>query len=135
MRMGIGLRALAMAVLAAASARAQESITLTGVARDFAELKEGDSTGGHPDFNPNVDPATGRENWACFDKPSAAKGAVENRPVSADANPDKLPGLVPYDRDEVGPAHKIPRQRSECTSKPRPRPGGQPAWRGTGMTE
>jgi fibro-slime domain-containing protein len=107
--MDIGLRIIALAAMLAGAGRtaqAQESITLTGVVRDFAELKEGDSTGGHPDFNPNVDPATGRENWACFDKPDAGKGAVQGKTVSTDANPDKLPGFVAYDRDEVGPALK-----------------------------
>ena len=106
MRLEISLRIGVMAALAAGTALAQESLTLTGVARDFAELKEGDATGGHPDFNPNMDPATGLESWACFDKPTAGKGAVQTQTVLGDANPDKLPGLIPYDRDEIGPALK-----------------------------
>jgi len=100
-----GWRALAMSALVAAAAWGQESLTLTGVVRDFAELKEGEATGGHPDFNPNQD-TSGHENWGCFDKPSAAQGAVQDAPVAADPNPDKLPGFIHQDRDSVGPALK-----------------------------
>jgi len=91
--------------LVAAAAWGQESLTLTGVVRDFEELKEGQASGGHPDFNPNQD-TSGRENWGCFDNPSAALGAVQMAPVASDANPDKLPGFVHLDRDSVGPGLK-----------------------------
>ena len=96
------LRMLAVFACMAASAWAEESIELTGMVRDFEELKEKQATGGHPDFNPNWDPQ-GWSNWGCFDNPAAAKGAVANAPAASAANPDNLPGLVPYDRDEVGP--------------------------------
>jgi fibro-slime domain-containing protein len=95
-------RMLAALAFIAAAGRAQESIELTGVVRDFEELKEKQAAGGHPDFNPNWDPQ-GWSNWGCFDKPEAAKGAIASAPASSGANPDNLPGLVPYDRDEVGP--------------------------------
>src|SRR6185369_3856530 len=98
MRMEFGWRAFVAATLVVAAAWGQESLTLTGVVRDFEELKEGQATGGHPDFNANQD-TSGHENWGCFDKPSAAHGAVQNAPVSGDANPDKLPGIIPLDRD------------------------------------
>jgi fibro-slime domain-containing protein len=96
---------LAVFAFMAEPARAQESIELTGMVRDFEELKEKQATGGHPDFNPNWDPQ-GWSNWGCFDKPEAAKGAVAAAPVATAANPDNLPGLVPFDRDEIGPVLK-----------------------------
>jgi fibro-slime domain-containing protein len=107
MRKEIGWRLLAaMALLAGTAVRAQDSaVVLTGVARDFQELVEKQTTGGHPDFNPNTD-EKGNEIWGCMDRPDAAKGAVQAAPATADANPDLLPGLIPFDRDEVGPALK-----------------------------
>ena len=103
--------AMAASLIAGAAwAQAPDNV-LTGVARDFEELKWKQATGGHPDFNPTWnthvtwDP-NGAEGWGCFDKPEAAKGAVQPAPVTSDPNPDKLAGFVPYDRDEVGPALK-----------------------------
>src|SRR3954467_3527796 len=105
MRTEFGWRAVVVAASVAAAAWGQESLTLTGVVRDFAEMQEGQATGGHPDFNANQD-TSGHENWGCFDKPSAAQGAVQDAPVAADPNPDKLPGFIHQDRDSVGPALK-----------------------------
>lgn len=105
MRTEFGWRAVVVAASVAAAAWGQESLTLTGVVRDFAELQEGQATGGHPDFNPNQD-TSGHENWGCFDKPSAAQGAVQAAPVASDPNPDKLPGFIHADRDSVAPALK-----------------------------
>jgi fibro-slime domain-containing protein len=95
-------------VLTATAAHAQ--LTLTGVVRDFEEMRSPvaggqPAAGGHPDFNPNWDPR-GWEGWGCFDRPEAAKGAVQELIGSLDANPDKLPGLIPFDRDEASPLLK-----------------------------
>ncbi|MDB5105454.1 MAG: fibro-slime family protein [Fibrobacteres bacterium] len=91
--------------LLGAALAAQAQLNLTGIARDFQELLPKTTTGGHPDFNQTWNPG-GWEGWGCFDRPSAAKGAVQTALSSADANPDRLAGLIPYDRDEAGPALK-----------------------------
>ncbi|MEO7427286.1 MAG: fibro-slime domain-containing protein [Fibrobacteria bacterium] len=86
-------------------ARAQDQVTLTGVLRDFQELRPKE-TEGHPDFNPNWDTRNNAEGWGCFDRQDAAKGAVQQMIGTGDANPDKLAGLVPFDRDEFMPLLK-----------------------------
>ncbi len=86
--------------------QAEDPIILTGVVRDFQELQEKSVDGGHPDFNPNWDTVTKNENWGCFDRPEAAKGAIQDAIGSTDPNPDHLPGLVPFDRDGFTPSLK-----------------------------
>ncbi len=87
-------------------ASAQDQIILTGVVRDFQELQEDSAGGGHPDFNPNRDTVTKNENWGCFDRPDAAKGAIQDAIGTTDPNPDHLPGMVPFDRDGFTPLLK-----------------------------
>ncbi len=104
--MRIGISIWLMVFAAAAHGQALVApVVLTGVVRDFEELRARQATGGHPDFNPTWDPR-GWEAWGCFDKPTAAKGAVQENLAVGDANPDKLAGFLPYDRDERGPALK-----------------------------
>lgn len=84
---------------------AQEQVTLTGVLRDFAELQP-QGIEGHPDFNPNWDAVNNHEGWGCFDKPEAAKGAIQDLIAIAPANPDMVANLLPFDRDEATPLLK-----------------------------
>jgi fibro-slime domain-containing protein len=94
---------------AMAQAVAPEQVTLTGIVRDFPELRPKE-TEGHPDFNPNWDAlannGNGQEGWGCFDRYEAAKGAVQTAIAMAPANPDGVAGLLPFDRDEATPALK-----------------------------
>jgi fibro-slime domain-containing protein len=86
--------------------KAQDQVTLTGLVRDFQELKPKE-TEGHPDFNPNWDyRGTGSEGWGCFDRPEAAKGAIQIGIGNLPANPANLAGLIPFDRDEASPLLK-----------------------------
>lgn len=105
--------AIALLVVFAASlvteAMSQEQIILTGVVRDFPELRPKE-TEGHPDFNPNWDPlannGNGQEGWGCFDRYEAGKGAIQTQIAMAPANPDGVLGMLPFDRDEATPALK-----------------------------
>lgn len=102
--MHYGLLTLALSILLATGIRSQETLVLTGVVRDFAELVPR-KPGGHPDFNPTED-AAGRVAYGCFDRMDAARGAVETALGSSPPNPDALAGLVPFDRDGRGPVLK-----------------------------
>ncbi len=99
------MAALAILIGGSARARAQDQVILTGVVRDFQELQP-KGTEGHPDFNPNWDARNNSEGWGCFDRPDAAKGAVQDGIGTLPANPDNLPGLIPFDRDEFTPVLK-----------------------------
>lgn len=92
------LRSILMFCLSLGCASAQ--VVLTGVARDFEEMIP-KVAGGHPDFNPTIKP-NGEDGYECFDKMDAARNAVMNKIVTVpDANPAKLAGFVPYERDEA----------------------------------
>ena len=99
------MRAALAAGLMAATAMAQAQTVLTGVVRDFEELRHKQATGGHPDFNPTWNPK-GWEGWGCFDNMAAGKGAVQAALASVPENPDNLAGFIPADRDGYGPALK-----------------------------
>lgn len=102
--MGGKNRIVAAALLAAIAAPRAQTV-LTGVVRDFEELKHKQATGGHPDFNPTWNPK-GWEGWGCFDNMAAGKGAVQTALASAPENPDNLAGFIPADRDGFGPVLK-----------------------------
>jgi len=94
-----------LAVLGCHGVFAEGPVVLTGIARDFQELQPQGMVG-HPDFNPNWDPVGKFEGWGCFDRPDAAKGAVQTAIGTSPANPDLLPGFIPFDRDEAAPLLK-----------------------------